>query len=93
MKDALKAADADHNKSRMCAGYCYDWNVKNKRGEWDIVIENFRAKWNLENDNVFAINPDSFEQVGCIHTVQGMEFDYVGVIIGKDLVYRDVVGG
>ena len=73
----------------MCAGYCYDWNVKNKRGEWDIEIGSFKAKWNLENDNVFAINPESFEQVGCIHTVQGMEFDYVGVIIGKDLIYRD----
>ncbi len=73
----------------MCAGYCYDWNVKNHRGEWDIVIEGFQAKWNLENDNIFAVNPESFEQIGCIHTVQGMEFDYVGVIIGKDLIYRD----
>ena len=89
MRDALRAFNEAKNKARMCAGYCYDWNVKYKRGDWDIVIENFQAKWNLENDNVFAINPDSFEQVGCIHTVQGMEFDYVGVIIGKDLVYKN----
>ncbi|MCR4814925.1 MAG: DUF2075 domain-containing protein [Lachnospiraceae bacterium] len=89
MREALRIYNAERNKARMCAGYCYDWNVKNKRGNWDIVIEDFHAKWNLENDNVFAINPDSFEQVGCIHTVQGMEFDYVGVIIGKDLVYRN----
>lgn len=89
MREALRAFNEVRNKARMCAGYCYDWNVKNKRGDWDIVIENFQAKWNLENDNVFAINPDSFEQVGCIHTVQGMEFDYIGVIIGKDLIYRD----
>ena len=89
MREALRLYNEARNKARMCAGYCYDWNVKNKRGDWDIVIENFRAKWNLENDNVFAVNPDSFEQVGCIHTVQGMEFDYVGVIIGKDLIYKD----
>jgi len=87
MKEALRVFNEERNKSRICAGYCYDWNVKNKRGEWDIMIEDFHAKWNLENDNIFAINPDSFEQIGCIHTVQGMEFDYVGVIIGKDLRY------
>jgi hypothetical protein len=89
MREQLRVFNQLRNKARMCAGYCYDWNVKNHRGEWDIEIGNFKAKWNLENDNVFAINPESFEQVGCIHTVQGMEFDYVGVIIGKDLIYRN----
>jgi hypothetical protein len=39
------------------------------------------------NDRIWAINPRSFEEVGCIHTAQGLEFDYVGVLIGKDLVY------
>lgn len=89
LRETLRTFNRLRNKSRMCAGYCYDWNVKNKRGEWDLVIEGFHAKWNLENDAVFAINENSFEEVGCIHTVQGMEFDYVGVIIGKDLVYRN----
>ena len=72
----------------MVAGYCYDWNVKNHRGEWDIIIGSFKAKWNLADDSIWAINPDSFEEVGCIHTAQGLEFDYVGVIIGKDLTYN-----
>ena len=72
----------------MVAGYCYDWNVKNNRGDYDIYLEDdFKAKWNLEGDNIWAINPKSFEEVGCIHTAQGLEFDYVGVIIGKDLCY------
>ena len=88
MKDALSAADNGRNRSRMCAGYCYDWNVKHHRGDWDVVIEDFKAKWNLENDAAFAVNPASFNEIGCIHTVQGMEFDYVGVIIGKDLLCR-----
>lgn len=89
MKDALKKVDDGQNKSRMCAGYCYDWNVENKRGDWDVIIGDFKAKWNLKKDKAFAVNPKSFNEIGCIHTVQGMEFNYIGVIIGKDLIYTD----
>ena len=89
MRDALREKNRINNKTRMVAGYCYDWNVKHRRGDWDILLEdNFKAKWNLENDKVWAINPDSFEEIGCIHTAQGLEFDYVGVFIGKDLTYN-----
>ena len=74
----------------MIAGYCYDWNVKKHRGEWDIELPfDFKAKWNLEKDEYWAVNPNSFEEVGCIHTCQGMEFDYVGVFIGRDLYYEN----
>lgn len=43
----------------------------------------------LYGDDIWAINPKLFEEIGCIHTCQGMEFDYVGVIIGKDLIFKD----
>ena len=88
MREALRKKN-DNNKARMVAGYCYDWNVKKRRGDYDIILNKgkFKAKWNLEDDNIWAINPNSFDQVGCIHTAQGLEFDYVGVIIGKDLRY------
>ena len=89
MKDELIKVDNGKNKSRMVAGYCYDWNVKNGRGDYDIEIGDFKAKWNLEKDENYAVNPKSINEVGCIHTVQGMEFDYVGVIVGKDLKYVD----
>ena len=93
MRVALRDKNQINNKSRMVAGYCYDWNVKYRRGDWDIMLgNNFRAKWNLENDKVWAINPSSFEEVGCIHTAQGLEFDYVGVFIGKDLIYNPITG-
>ena len=46
----------------------------------------------MENDKIWAINPRSFEEVGCIHTAQGLEFDYVGVLIGKDLTYDPASG-
>ena len=88
MRDELRKKNEINNKARMVAGYCYDWNVKNHRGKYDIFLPNgFKAKWNLENDKIWAINPKSFEEVGCIHTAQGLEFDYVGVFIGKDLYY------
>ena len=90
MRDELRELNKINNKTRMIAGYCYNWNVKNKKGEWDIILPNgFKAKWNLANDDHWAVNPNSFEEVGCIHTCQGMEFDYVGIFIGKDLYYKD----
>ena len=88
LRDALRVINKEHNKARIVAGYCYDWNVKNHRGDYDIYLENgFMAQWNLATDKIWAINPKSFEQVGCIHTAQGLEFDYIGVLIGKDLRY------
>ena len=93
MRDTLREINAVNNKARMVAGYCYDWNVKNHRGDVDISLPGgFQAKWNLANDKIWAINPRSFEEVGCIHTAQGLEFDYVGVLIGKDLTYDKVSG-
>jgi DUF2075 family protein len=92
MRDDLRKINESQkhlNKVRMVSGYCYPWNIKNKRlYNYDIELKNgFYAKWNLENDETWAINNKSFEEVGCIHTAQGLEFDYVGVIIGKDLTY------
>ena len=93
MRDELREINAVSNKARMVAGYCYDWNVRNRRGNVDISLpDGFQAKWNLENDKIWAINPRSFEEVGCIHTAQGLEFDYVGVLIGKDLTYDSATG-
>ena len=92
MREELRLKNNINNKSRMLAGYCYNWITKNDRfGEnYDIVLENnFKAKWNFGTTNTWAIDEDSFEQVGCIHTSQGLEFDYVGVIVGKDLKYEN----
>jgi DUF2075 family protein len=91
MRESLRIKNSINNKSRILAGYCYNWvSRKNRNGEiFDIVLENdFKAKWNFEN-TIWAIDEKSFDQIGCIHTSQGLEFDYVGVIIGKDLVYHN----
>lgn len=91
MREALREKNNINNKSRMIAGYCYEWvsEADPYGDEYDIVLENgFKAKWNFSN-GIFAIDPDSFEQVGCIHTTQGLEFDYCGIIIGQDLRYEN----
>jgi len=92
MREDLRALNKINNKARMMAGYCYDWKTKNNPSGnvYDIKIgDNFKAKWNFSNTSTWAIDEDSFDQVGCIHTAQGLEFDYIGVIIGKDLRYED----
>ena len=91
MKEELKKKNSN-NKARMLSGYCYNWITKNEiySDLYDIVLENnFKAKWNFSNTNTWAIDENSFDQVGCIHTSQGLEFDYCGVIIGKDLYYNN----
>ena len=92
MRNELRKLNAINNKTRMIAGYCYEWVSKNDNGKevFDIeLLESFKAKWNFSSTNTWAIDEDSFEQVGCIHTSQGLEFDYVGVIIGKDLRFEN----
>ncbi|WP_090791798.1 DNA/RNA helicase domain-containing protein [Paenibacillus sp. GP183] len=77
----------------MVAGYCWDWKTEGKGNNnvYDISISDhdFFMSWNLNNTTTWAIDPESVEQAGCIHTSQGLEFDYVGVIIGEDLRYEN----
>ena len=83
-----------NNKSRMVAGYCWDWISKNKPNLSDITIPEFgyKATWNLTSDgSEWIISPKSVEEVGCIHTCQGLEVDYVGVIVGSDMRVIDGV--
>jgi uncharacterized protein len=80
------------NRSRVVAGYCWKWPSKKDAQAWDIELPAFgyRRRWNLNKDgSLWIVTPGSVEQVGCIHTCQGLELDYVGVIIGPDLAYRD----
>lgn len=80
-----------NNRARILAGYCWEWPKKEQSNPnyYDIKIEDFQMSWNLASSSTFAIDKDSVNQVGCIHTSQGLDFDYVGVIIGNDLKYRE----
>lgn len=89
----IEEKNRENNKSRMVAGYCWNWisEGKNNTDIHDIVIPeyNFEMSWNLGNSQTWAIDPMSVNEIGCIHTCQGLEFDYVGVIIGDDIRYED----
>ena len=82
-----------NNKSRLVAGYCWNWisEGKNNTDIHDIVIpeHKFEMSWNLGNSQTWAIDPSSVNEIGCIHTCQGLEFDYVGVILGEDIRYEN----
>ena len=85
----IKEKNKINNKSRVVAGYCWDWISQKKPDLSDITINEFgyKATWNLTSDgSEWIISPKSVEEVGCIHTCQGLEVDYIGVIIGRDLV-------
>lgn len=90
---SIAEKNAVNNRSRMVAGYCWDWPTagKNDPMQHDIVIPEwgFSRSWNLGSTPTWAIDEDSIDQVGCVHTAQGLDFDYVGVIIGDDLRVLD----
>lgn len=80
-----------NNKSRVVAGYCWKWPSKKQRAAFDIEISEhgYRKRWNVtDGPSPWIIGPGSIDEVGCIHTCQGLELDYVGVIVGPDLVVR-----
>jgi uncharacterized protein len=67
-------------------------NSKHHPSDWDITIEpyGYRARWNLSKDSsLWIMTPGTVEEVGCIHTCQGLELETIGVIIGPDLAVRD----
>lgn len=91
LKDIIFEKNKINNRARLVAGYCWDWKSKSNPTANDIVIgDSFGMQWNLTTDgNLWIIAPESVKEVGCIHTCQGLEVDYVGVIVGDDLVVRD----
>jgi DUF2075 family protein/SOS-response transcriptional repressor LexA len=92
VRDLIRSLNRTNNKARMVAGYCWQWKSKKDEKPMDIVLpdEGFAAQWNFDRDGgTWIIRADSVEQVGCIHTCQGLELDYVGVLLGHDMVVRN----
>lgn len=91
VRDLIYEKNRGRNKSRLLAGYCWNWisEGKNRSDVYDIQIGDFRMSWNLGNTSTWAIDEESVSEIGCIHTAQGLEFEYAGVIIGDDMIYRD----
>lgn len=92
LRDAIYEKNKINNKARIVAGYCWDWISRNNKDLYDITFPEygFAAQWNLDTDgSLWIVNPTTVKEIGCIHTCQGLEVDYIGVIIGPDLIARD----
>ena len=91
MRDLIIERNRIANRARVLAGYCWEWNKKeqNNTDYHDIKIGGFEMSWNLGNGEPFAVSETSINEAGCIHTSQGLEFDYVGVIMGDDIRFEN----
>jgi hypothetical protein len=92
LRDLILEKNKERNRARLVAGYCWKWPSKKDPTAYDIVMpeHGFQARWNLSQDGgLWMVSETSVHEVGCIHTCQGLETDYIGVIVGDDLVVRD----
>lgn len=90
LRDLIYEKNKLNNRARLVAGYCWDWESKKDPSAYDIVFDesDFKMRWNLADDGMLWIMKESsVDQIGCIHTCQGLELDYVGVIIGPDMTF------
>ncbi|WP_062353734.1 DUF2075 domain-containing protein [Herbidospora yilanensis] len=100
MEEFLRARMVEGSTARITAGYCWPWSDPNddKSLVDDVVIGDWARPWNANGDGVrvgkaptsqfWATLPGGFDQIGCIYTAQGLEFDWAGVIVGPDLIAR-----
>ena len=105
LEEAIHAKVAEKATARMSAGFCWKWSDPDSSGNLldDVVVGEWKRPWDAKPDagklakgiptaSLWAHDPNGIGQVGCVYTAQGFEFDYIGVIIGKDLVYRSEQG-
>lgn len=94
LRDEIFEKNRERNSARLVAGYCWKWASKKDPTAMDIEFPgtDFAMQWNLTADgSLWIVKPESVKEVGCIHTCQGLDLDYVGVIIGDDFVVRNGV--
>jgi len=92
MRKAIVKENGTNNKSRLLAGYCWDWESKKNPLAYDIHFNefNFKMRWNLSDDGMlWILKENSVNEIGCIHTCQGLELDYAGIIIGPDIRFEN----
>ena len=102
LEQAIRAKANEGFSARMTAGFCWPWSEPNLDGTLvdNVVIADYQRPWNAKSgskrklaagipkETMWATDPNGINQVGCVYTAQGFEFDYVGVIFGRDLRYN-----
>ena len=94
MINSIKQLDKKYGLCRNAAGYSWEWISKKikgynnviKQGKEDIKIKNYKYVWNMTNKE-FILSENAINEIGCIHTLQGYDLNYVGVILGEEIDY------
>lgn len=84
MHDAIRGRDREAGLARLIAGFAWEWRSKRDKAVYDIRIDGQQLQWN-RTDKDWINSPTSIDEVGSIHTIQGYDLNYAGVIIGPDL--------
>ncbi len=91
--EELSAKEAKHGLCRLIAGYAWRWKSNPKikpkpsKDTFDIEIDGLKFKWNSEQED-WVNSKNAFKEVGCIHTTQGYDLNYAGIIFGKEISYN-----
>jgi len=91
MRDAIRAHDSEVGLARLVAGFAWPWVSRRDKDAYDIEVDGVRMRWN-RTDVDWVNSPTSLDEVGVIHTIQGYDLNYAGVIIGPDLRYDEDAG-
>ncbi len=86
MVSEIKLRDTENGLSRLIAGYSWPWISKNDKSLYDIKIGNSDLQWNSVSDD-FINSANAINEVGCIHTTQGYDLNYSGIIFGNEITY------
>ena len=90
MRNEILSLDTEHGLSRLLAGFAWEWKTKTQPELFDIEIEGLKLRWN-QTVTDWVSSPTSPQEVGGIHTIQGYDLNYAGVIIGNDIGYDPVL--
>lgn len=83
----IKSKEVKHGLSRLIAGYAWPWDSRTNKNKADIILGDVKLFWNSVTKD-WVNSPNAINEVGCIHTIQGYELNYAGVIIGPEISYN-----
>lgn len=86
--DELEKKEDEFGLSRLIAGYSWPWTSKTDNTKTDINIDGLALQWNT-TDKDWVNSENAFKEVGCIHTTQGYDLNYTGVIFGEEISYNN----
>lgn len=87
--DEIGKREQIHGLCRLIAGYSWPWISKEKKELFDIEIDGLKFQWN-QTDKDWINSSNAFKEIGCIHTTQGYDINYTGVIFGKEITFNEL---